>query len=398
MELSDDVFGALMTPEARLDPYHRYAAYLADRPVIDSGFGLWFVFGYADCLQLLRDRRMSVDERNSALAGNVEDPEFPTLIHLDPPDHDRLRRLVQAAFTPRRVEGLRARAAELTEQAVARLRGRSEVDLIAEVAYPVPLTIICELLGVQSDEYETIREWSVWLARSIDPGVLRSAELNDRIGEAQAHFVGYVRGLIARRRRSPGDDLFSQLVGAELDGDRLSEPELIGLALLLLVAGHETTVNLVGNGMHALLRSPAQLAAARSCGDEGRRRMVDELLRFDSPVQMTSRIALDAVELRPGMTMAPGEVAVLLLGSANRDPEAFAGADRLDVGATRPTPHLAFGHGLHHCLGAALARAEGEVMIPAVLNAFPRLALAHEPRIRPSFVLRGRESLPVALG
>jgi cytochrome P450 len=390
-----DVFGILTSPEVRRDPYGAYARLLAAGPVVGAGADLRFVFGYDDCVALLRDRRASVDERKAA-PGLPSPDTLPTLIHLDPPDHTRLRDLVASAFTPRRVEGLRHRAVELVDEALGRFGPGDEIDVIAELAYPMPLAIICDLLGVAADERPLVRECSTWMARSIDPGVLRSAELNVRIDAMEQAFIAYIRALVAERRRRPGDDLLSDLVAVEAGGDRLTEDELVGLAMLLLVAGHETTVSLVGNGLLALLRDPAQQRAVRD-GLGGERRAVNELPRYDAPVQMTTRVALDDVEL-PSATIPKGSFVVLMLGSANRDPRAFADPHRLDVLAERGTAHLAFGSGIHYCLGAALARAEAEVAIPALLRRFPAIELLDpEPPVRPTFVLRGRESLRVRL-
>ncbi len=305
---------------------------------------------------------------------------------------------MQAAFTPRRVHALRVRAETLVDATLDRVQTGDEIDLIADLAYPVPLTIICELLGVDVADREKVREWSTWLARSIDPGVLRSPELNTVIDVAEQEFTEYVRDVIGRRRSQPGDDLLSQLVVAEQDGDRLAEHELLGLALLLLVAGHETTVSLIGNSMLALLRNPEQFATVSgrvsNIGTDSA--IIDELLRFDSPVQMTSRIALETIDLPTG-TLPKGQVAILMLGAANHDPDVFEGPDELDVVAVRGTPHIAFGSGIHHCLGAALARAEAEVAIAALVRRFPTMELLEEPTIRPTFVLRGREQLRVRL-
>jgi cytochrome P450 len=393
--VSDDVFSALTTEAARLDPYPVYAAYRTGRRLVDTGMGVWFVFGHEDCLALLRERRTSVDERNSLIGAGQEEDRLRTLIHLDPPDHDRLRRLVQVAFTPRRVEALRERAEAIVAATVSGWRAGEEHDLISELAYPMPLAIICDLLGVEANDRDAIQEWSAWLARSIDPDFLRSPELNAEIERQQDTFVTFVRDLIARRRAQPGDDLLSQLVEAELQGDRLDEDELVGLAVLLLVAGHETTVSLIGNGMRALLLDPTQLALAAS-GQVATRELVDELLRFDPPVQMTTRTMLDDVDL-PGGTIPRGHVAVLLLGSANRDGAVFANADRLDVTAIRPTAHLAFGNGIHHCLGAALARAEAAVAIDALVRSFPTMTLVADAPLCPTFVLRRRTELRVRL-
>ncbi len=386
-----DVFTALMTPAARADPYPTYRQYRERRPIIDAGSGLWFVFSYSDCLTLLRHRNVSVDERNTGEPGD----DLPTLIHLDPPDHTRLRRLVQLAFTPRRIESIRTRAEELVASTLDRFSAGDEVDVIAELAYPMPLTIICELLGVPPCDQPRIRELSAWMARSIDPGPMRSDELNANISRAQNEFELYMTDLVAEKRGRESDDLLGQLVRVELEGDRLSERELLGLAVLLVVAGHETTVGLIGNGLLALLQDDRQRAAATLDGADSRI-LIDELLRYDPPVQMTTRIALERIVIG-SVSIPAGGVAVLLLGSANRDASVFDDPERLDVTTPRAHPHLAFGHGLHHCLGAALARAEAEVAISALLRRYPDVVALEEPALRPTFVLRGRETLTVRL-
>ena len=205
--LSDDVFAALATAEARLDPYPVLAEYRRERPVVETGLGVVFFSRYDDCLTLLRDRRFSVDERNAPITGVTEPDDYPTLIKVDPPDHDRLRRLVQAAFTPRRVDALRHRAEGLVAAAIDEFDGGGEVDLIDAIAYPVPLAIITELIGVESEDADQVREWSTWLARSIDPAVFRTPELNARIQEAEEGFVAFIQSVIATRRRSPPDSV-----------------------------------------------------------------------------------------------------------------------------------------------------------------------------------------------
>ena len=393
-----------------------YARFRSETKVLNTGAGIWFLFGYEDCNRLLRNSVLSVDERNAFMPGPGD--ELPTLIHLDPPDHGRLRKLVQLAFTPKRVEALRSRVEELVGACLDSWKPGDIVDVIAELAYPVPLTIICELLGIEEDRRSLVQEWSTWLAQSIDPGVLRSPELNERINTAQAEFVEEIRARIIVRRNNPGDDLFSQLVLAEADGDHLSEKELLGLAVLLLVAGHETTVSLIGNALHALLRSPSQLAAVREgaglakagmngAGINGARmngagvaemarRFIDEMLRFDSPVQMTTRIAMQPIEVGEHI-IAPGHIVVLMLGAANHDPEFFENPEQLDVNLERTTGHLAFGAGIHHCLGAMLARTEGEIAVAELLLRFPNISLVEEPLLRPTFVLRGRQQMLVKL-
>lgn len=411
-----DIFTLLSSEETRRDPYPVYARFREQQQVLDTGTGVWFLFGYEDCNRLLRNSEVSVDERNAFMPGPGD--ELPTLIHLDPPDHGRLRKLVQLAFTPKRVESMRCRVEELVGQCLDRWKPGDTVDVIAELAYPVPLTIICELLGIEEDRRSRVQEWSTWLAQSIDPGVLRSPELNERINTAQTEFVEEIRARIVVRRNKPGDDLLSQLVLSEADGDRLSERELLGLAVLLLVAGHETTVSLIGNALHALLRSPSQLAAVREGAGLAKagmsevarkaegingagaaatvRRFIDEMLRFDSPVQMTTRIAMQPIEVGE-KTIAPGHIVVLMLGAANHDPEFFENPEQLDVNRERTTGHLAFGAGIHHCLGAMLARTEGEIAVAELLLRFPNISLVEEPLLRPTFVLRGRQQMLVKL-
>jgi cytochrome P450 len=399
----EDIFTLLSSEETRQDPYPVYARFREEQQVLDTGTGVWFLFGYDDCNRLLRNNDVSVDERNAFMPGPGD--ELPTLIHLDPPDHGRLRKLVQLAFTPKRVESMRGRVEELVGQCLDRWKPGDTVDVIAELAYPVPLTIICELLGIEEDRRSRVQEWSTWLAQSIDPGVLRSPELNERINTAQTEFVEEIRARIIIRRNNPGDDLLSQLVLAEADGDRLSEKELLGLAVLLLVAGHETTVSLIGNALHALLQNPEELAHVRDGAlrtgegavEEGRaKRLIDEMLRFDSPVQMTTRIAMQPIHLGEH-TIAPGHIIVLMLGAANRDPKFFENPEQLNVGLERTTGHLAFGAGIHHCLGAILARTEGEIAVVELVRRFPNMRLVEEPILRPTFVLRGRQRMLVKL-
>ncbi len=388
-----DIFTLLSSEETRSNPYLVYAQLRIEQRILDTGAGVWFLFGFDDCNRLLRNNELSVDERNAFLPGPGD--QLPTLIHLDPPDHGRLRKLVQLAFTPKRVEALRGRVEELVAERLDSWKPGDVIDVIAELAYPVPLTIICELLGIDEDRRSLVQEWSTWLARSIDPGALRTPELNERISLAQAEFVEEIRARITFRRTNPGDDLLSQLVLAEADGDRLTEHELLGLAVLLLVAGHETTVSLIGNTLHALLQNPLQLKAVLE-GAGAAKRFIDEMLRFDSPVQMTTRIATQPIELGEH-TIATGHIIVLMLGAANHDPSAFENPEILDVGLERTTGHLSFGAGIHHCLGAMLARAEGEITVGELLRRFPNISLVEEPVLRPTFVLRGPEKMLVRL-
>jgi cytochrome P450 len=266
--------------------------------------------------------------------------------------------------------------------------------VIDALAYPLPVRIICSLLGVPEADQASFTVWSRALARSLDPSVLRSAEEDADIVRAERDLARYLEDLLSFRRTAPGDDLLSALLAVEADGDRISPKEVVDLALLLLVAGHETTVNLIGNGVLALLRAPNQLELLRRSPDLAPG-AVDELLRFDSPVQMSQRVATEDLDLA-GHRVRAGDEILLVLGAANRDPSVFAEPDHLDV--TRDARrHVAFGGGIHHCLGAALARLEGQVVLSALLARFSRLELAGTPLRRPTFTLRGLESLPIIL-
>jgi cytochrome P450 len=295
------------------------------------------------------------------------------------------------------VETLRGHIEAIVERLLDRMADLPQVDVIEALAYPLPVTVISELMGVPARDNEMIKEWSRDVARALDAIALPvGPEVIERGGQATEAIAGYFRGLAEERRRRPGTDLLSGLVQAEEAGDRLSERELLATCLLLYVAGHETTVNLIGNGLLALLRHP-----------EERRRLqadpalmpaaVEELLRYDGPVQRTGRMAAVDAEIK-GVPIPTGTLVLGLTGAANRDPAQFAEPDRLDLGRDQPR-HLAFGAGIHYCLGASLARLETQVAIGAMLRRFPALTLAAERLVwRPSTTLRGLDSLPVVLG
>jgi pimeloyl-[acyl-carrier protein] synthase len=307
-----------------------------------------------------------------------------------------LRGLVARAFTPKRVADLRPTAEAITAGLLDDIRvavaSGEVVDVIRALAYPLPVRVICALLGVPESDAASFTRWSRALVRSLDPSVLRSAEVDAAIADAEGDLAGYLEDLLSFRRTRPGEDLLSALATVEADGDRILPKEVVDLALLLLVAGHETTVNLIGNGVLALLRAPDQLELLRR-RPELVAGAVDELLRFDSPVQMTQRVAIEDVEVGGDRVRAGDEIA-LVLGAANRDPSVFPEPNVLDV--TRDARrHVAFGGGIHHCLGAALARQQGHVALSALLTRFSRLELAGSPVRRPTFTLRGLESLPV---
>ena len=394
-------FLAAMSSAFREDPYPLYETYRGRDRLLRMADTIWFALGHGDVTTLLRHPKLSSNEtRASTEAAKQQAPtwESRSLLFMDPPDHTRLRGLVARAFTPKRIADLRpiseAIAAQLLD-AIAARDPATPVDLIETFAYPLPVRVISALLGVPAADQAAFTAWSRGVARSLDPSVLRSPDIDAAIAAAEQDLTAYLRDLLALRRRQPGDDLLSALVAVEADGDRITPQEVVDLALLLLIAGHETTVNLVGNGVLALLRAPEQLALLRRSPDliAG---AIDELLRFDGPVQITQRVATEDLDLL-GHRVRAGDEIMLVLGAANRDPAVFADPHRLD--ATRDARrHVAFGGGIHHCLGATLARVEGHVALHALLTRFPLIALAGTPTRLPTFTLRGLESLPVLLG
>jgi pimeloyl-[acyl-carrier protein] synthase len=389
-------------PEVHEDPYPLYHRLRAEDPVHRSPLGFWVLTRHADVLAVLRDPRMSRDPRRSErvalLRASAEVDELlaseeaaPSMLFVDPPDHTRLRALVNKAFTPAAVERLRPRVEELVAGLLDRAAGAGAMDVVEELAYPLPVTVICELFGVPQADRDRFRAWSRGLVHLLDP--LVAADALERALQARQALRGYLGGLIAERRAHPAGDLLSALIAAEDQGHQLSEAELVSMCVLLLVAGHETTVNLIANGMLALLRHPE--ARARLQTDAAlARSAVEELLRYDSPVQFTSRHALEDLDVG-GRRVRAGETVVAVLGAANRDPAQFPDPDRLDL-ARAPNRHLAFGGGIHFCLGAPLARMEAAVAIPAMLARLPGLELGPGPPVRRDTVtLRGLASLPV---
>src|SRR6516165_7274138 len=378
------------------DPHSVHARLRTQRPVtpvvLPGGTGTWLITGYAEARAALADPRLS-----KHMPGWHPEPDsiFAALdLHMlnsDPPDHERLRKLVNKAFTARRVQRLRPRITAITAGLLDDMSTRTEADLLASFAFPLPITVICELLGIPVGDRDDFRTWSATIvSNAAAPEVF------------QAHttaMVRYFTALLAAKRREPGDDLLSALVAARDEEDRLSENELLSMAFLLLVAGHETTVNLIASGVLALLLNPAELARLRAepalIGGA-----VEELLRYVNPVNHTTfRCAAEPVEIG-GVRISRGDPVLVALSGANRDPARFGDPDRLDLGRDS-AGHLAFGHGIHYCLGAPLARLEAEIAISGLLTRFGSISLAVEAaslRWRPSSLIHGLESLPVRLG
>jgi cytochrome P450 len=388
-----------LDPGFRVDPYPVYRRLLAEDPVHETPFGRVFS-RYEDCVAVLKDHRhWSSDIRNAAQPGfeppmgDFLDVAGRPFLFLDPPDHTRLRRLVSKAFTPRVVETLRPRIQQIVDELLDAVAEKGSFEVIEDLAYPVPVVVISEMLGVPPGDHETFRGWSRELAQALDPNPFIDAETVRRRLAAIESFDEYFRRLIAERKKEPRDDLLSALIAAEEEGDRLTEPELLSTARLILIAGHETTVNLIGNGTLALLRHPDQLRLLRDDPSLAKS-AVEEVLRYDPPVQYTGRIAVEEVEVA-GAQFKPGQSVVTLIGAANRDPAQFEDPERFDI--TRDDDrHLAFGFGIHYCLGAPLARVEGQIALSALVRRFDGLELlVDRPEYGKNIVLRGLAALPV---
>ena len=385
--------GDLADADFLVDPYPTLARLRTRSPVLwHEPTGQWLALTFEHSNQVLRDRRFGRLWTDRAPTDRFEPFNLlhrNQMMENEPPVHTRLRSLVAKAFARGHVERLRPRVQEMTE-ALLDAVDPSGFDLIADYAEPLPVAVIAELLGVPEADRHLLRPWSQAIVAMYEYG--RSTEVEERAVTAAAEFAAYMRDLADQRRADPREDLVSHLVAAEDGGAKLSGEELVASAILLLNAGHEASVNGFGNGVVALLDRPVELARLRA--DQGLvESAVEEMLRFDSPLQLFERTAREPVQVGPVAVPAGGKIAALL-GAANRDPAAFPAPDTFDV-ARRPNPHIAFGAGLHHCLGAPLARMELQISVPALLDRMPSLALAGEPVRRPTFVLRGYESVPV---
>ena len=386
-----------MAPEFLADPYPMYHRLRAEEPVHHSPLGFWVLTRYDDVVAALRDPRLAKEAIAGFIAARFGAPVPQmglSMLDRDPPDHTRLRALVSKAFTPRVVETLRPHIQQIVDGLVDAAQDRGSMDLIEEFAYPLPVIVICEMLGVPVEDHERFKGWGLDIARGLDAILLPpDSDVGRRAVAGRHALADYFRDLIAERRAAPRADMLSALIAAEEAGDKLSEDELLATCILLLVAGHETTVNLIGNGSLALLRHPEQLRRLReNPGLIGT--AVEELLRYDGPVQRTARIPSADVTI-DGHTITKGEMVMPFIGAADRDPAQFPEPDRLDI-ARADNRHIAFGWGIHFCLGAPLARVEGQLAINTLLRRLPKLALdTDKPEFRQSLTLRGLRALPV---
>ena len=386
-------------PEFLKDPYPFYRRLRENDPVHQSPqvAGSWILTRYRDVVSVLKDPRfargyMSQFFRMAYGDGPASQTFSRWMVFRDPPVQTKLHALIMKAFTPKFIEALRPRIQAYVDELLVSLAGRETFDLLEDFAWPLPVLVICDMLGVPSEEIELFKAWSKVLARAVDP--VPAPEIQAVADEVVSDMSAYFEKLIVAREKNPVDDLMSGLVHAEIDGERLSRDDLIANCILLFAAGHETTVNLIGSGMLALLERPDQLAKLRG-NPMLLPSAVEECLRWDPPVQMTGRAAIEDVEIG-GKTIKAGERMFAVLGAANRDPEVFTDPDTFDI-TRAPNRHLSFSSGIHFCVGAQLARAEGQIAIGTLVRRVPRLALVHAegPRHwRDMMILRGLESLP----
>src|SRR5688572_7885346 len=393
----------IVSGEFKADPFPFLTQLRASEPVyrttLPDGTPVWLVTRYNDVLALLRDEHFTKNRRSALTPEQARKlpwtppifrPLERNMLDLDPPDHTRLRSLVHKAFTPQLVDKMRTRLQALADELLDLVGPRGEMDLIKDYALPLPMTIITEILGVPTKDRDKFHKWSSAVVS------LSSPNPTLRVIPSVWRFIRYLRRFIKVRRRDPRDDLISALIRAEEAGDKLSEDELLAMVFLLLIAGHETTVNLIGNGMLALLQNPGQIERLRA-DPSLIKSAVEELLRYTSPVFMTSeRYALDNATMHD-VTIPRGEMILGVIGSANRDETVFDHPNELNL-AREPNKHLSFGQGIHFCLGAPLARMESQIAINTLLERIPNVQLNIDPeslRWRPSMMLRGLQTLPV---
>lgn len=395
----------LFTDELLRDPYPTYRRFLeSDRIVhhVNYAGGSWGVFRHAACSSLIRDPRLSarrvgavmrvLPQERQAEFGELERLLRSWLLFIDAPEHSRLRKLMNKGFSSAAVEALRPRIEAIVDRLLKPMQHSSEANILQDIAYPLPVTVIAEMFGAPETMYEHFIRWSDAVATFL--GSPNKTVVQTQLAqEAVLALVGFFRGAVAERRQNKGSDLISLLLDIAEDGDVLTEEELYAQCVMLLGAGHETTRNLIGNGMYTLLRHPEEMAELRA-NPELIRMTVEELLRYESPIQLATRVAKEDMEIC-GVRVRHGELIVFMLGAANRDPLQFKSADRLDVRRLN-NPHLAFGAGEHFCIGNQLARLEGQIAILKMVQQFPRMRLAaqHSEWV-PNYGFRGLKKLPV---
>jgi cytochrome P450 len=387
-----DLASLIDSPETTVDPYPVYDVLRKTGRVLwVEEMGRWLVTGHREALFILCHDKVSVN-RHLLDDGVAADEKPRGLPFIDPPDHTRLRALVQQAFTPRAVERLRPEAEKLANELLNAADDRGEMDLITDFAGPLPAIMLASMLGIPTEDHDLFRSWAAAIVETIDPVSHRL--VSDAGKQERVSMQNYLTDIIAQRRRRPAEDLISGMVQAEESGDRLTGTELMEMCVVLTIAGVEATTNMIGNGVNALLDHPDQLARLRG-EPQMIKSAVEELLRYDPPIQVAGRIPLEDIEV-DGKRLGKGQTVGVLLGGANRDPEVFPEPGRLDL-TRSPNNHIAFGRGIHFCLGAPLARVEGSIAISALVNRFPYLSPAGEGKRRTNVHVRGFMSLPVTL-
>ncbi|SNQ51485.1 Cytochrome P450 [Frankia canadensis] len=398
MSLDDAILASFM-PESRHNPYPAYDVLREAGPFVPGPFNLQIVSRYGEADAILQDSGWSHAQEPEFLHPKSDGTDLPaSFLWMEPPDHTRLRRLVSKAFTARGLESLRGRVKEVATEVVDSVIKAGEVDVVEELAYPLPLTMIAEMIGVPREDHDSVRAMSAGIARGLDPDTLLTDEELQSRYDGAAHFRDYFERLVAERRAHPKDDLITALAQVEAEGDRLTTGEMIATLTVLLVAGHETTVNLLANGVLSLTRNPDQFEVLKRDPDLALA-AVDELMRYDGPSHATTRMAVRDMEIS-GHAFKEGDGVLILLAAANRDSRVYENPNRLDLtryARSKTIPrHLGFGVGLHYCIGAPLVRLEMECMLRELARRAPVMTLlADPPPYRPNIVVRGIAELPV---
>lgn len=391
-----------LDPAFQADPYPTYHHLRSFEPIHRTFMGVWLLTRYTDSKAVLRDSRFCIyptPENIKEKSYYLEQGDFnglvqatgKWLIYLNPPDHTRLRGLVSKAFSSTKIKPLRHQIQEAADELIGKVRHKGVIDIMSDFACLLPVSVIASMLGLPSEDYFKLYDWTHKMSDFLEP--LRSLKDYERMNKVVLEFTDYLKSLIAERQKSPQEDLLSALIAAKEQDNKLSEEEIVSVCMLLFVAGEETTINLIGNGMLALLRHPDQMQKLKT-QPSLIKTTVEEMLRYDSSIQLTTRIATEDVDI-DGVTIRAGEKVFVSLGAANRDPAQFAEPDRFDI-TRQNNSHLAFADGIHYCLGAVLARLETEIAINTLVQQLPDLKLStYKLKWRNNVTLRGLKALPV---